>query len=150
MDNSERKLVLLAVSFVLCCAAIGIGVIGYDTDWTFRQVNSKVGAPTVTWEKFTADIEAEQATLLAKYGDYVQVSDDGRLLYKDQVVNENRFKNKIPPNTSIIPYDGPQGKGFQIEQRYTVGTSTWVRSFAIGPEAASRTYDVEYVEPNFQ
>jgi len=98
-----------------------------------------LGAPSpLTWEELTAYIYAEQETLLARYGGYVQITEDGRLLYKNGEINENRFKNSIPDNIKIIPYEGPSGVGFQIIQNDGITA----KSFAIGPEAAERTYEV--------
>lgn len=107
--------------------------------WVYLIVKPQpeiVGGPVVSWETFTTELEAEQAMLLAKYGDYIQVTEDGRLMYKDRVINENRFKNKIPANTVVHVYDGPDGKGFQIIQR----EGNIERAYAIGAEAAARTY----------
>lgn len=128
------------VSIILLSASIGA--------WYFytlpKEVEPNLGAPGVTWEEFTADITVEQQDFLLQYADYIQVTADGRLLWNGQEINNNRFKNKIPANTEIHVYDSPGGKGFQILQ----ADAGVFRSFAIGPEAAERTYTISpYPDP---
>lgn len=101
-----------------------------------------IGAPQPTWEESVAIIEAEQKILLKKYGEYIQVSDSGTILYKNQPISENKFKNKIPSNTSIVVYDGPNGKGFQIIEKVIDANGTTTKSYAIGPEAKERTFSI--------
>lgn len=91
-----------------------------------------LGAPnTPTIEEFIAVLESEQEALLAKYGEYISTDESGNLYYKDQLINESKFKNKIPPNTKINVYDGPKGKGFMVSHR----TGDLVTVYGFGPEA---------------
>jgi hypothetical protein len=132
-------------------APIAIGICAvtwflFVDETSFNKINhlvsevSEVGAPTPTWEELIVILEAEQETLLQKYGDYIQVSPDGRVLYKGNPVNENKFKNKVPENVQIHVYETPDGQiGFQIVQI----ENGVMKSYAIGPEAADRTYTID-------
>jgi hypothetical protein len=98
----------------------------------FRDKEPELGTATTTLE----DMQA----LYDKYGEYIQVTKDGRVLYRNQEVDEAMFKNKIPDNVEIIPYLSPEGDGFQIITR----TDTTETSVGFGPEAAERTYEFDF------
>lgn len=88
-------------------------------------------------------IDDEQVILNEKYGDYVQVTSDGKVLTKNGEVSEVDFKAKVPSNTEIHVYDGPQGKGYQTITKIATATI----SIGFGPEGADRTYTITFPEP---
>lgn len=83
-------------------------------------------------------LEETVATLYTKYGEYVQVTEDGRILVKDAEVAETTLTSKLPAGTKIDVYAGPQGNGYQIIRE----TATATISIGYGGEAESRTYTI--------
>ena len=81
-------------------------------------------------------LEDTITTLYTKYGEYVQVTEDGRILVKDAEVAETTLTSKLPAGTKIDVYAGPQGNGYQIIQE----TATATISTGYGGEAESRTF----------
>lgn len=95
----------------------------------------------VPLEKFS--IENEQALMKEKYGDYVQVTKEGKVFNKDTLVVEDSLKSKLPIDTEINVYDGPRGKGYQIINK----TDTQIIATGYGPDAADFTYTVDLPVP---
>lgn len=88
-------------------------------------------------------IEEDLQTLYQKYGEYVQVTPDGRILVKDTEVTETQIKNRLPARTQVISYEAPEGKGYQV----ITETATQIISFGFGVEAESRTYTINKTIP---
>lgn len=86
-----------------------------------------------------AEIQTEQDALFQKYGEYVQVTKDGRALTKDGEVQEVGVTAKVPANTEIHVISGSRGKGYQIIET----TDTQVIHTGYGIDAEEMTYTVD-------
>jgi hypothetical protein len=85
----------------------------------------------------------DEASLKTKYGNYVQVTKDGRVLDGDTHVSEPDFISKLPPNTEVTVYGGPQGEGYEVITK----TATQIIHTGYGGEAKDRTYTIDIPTP---
>ena len=110
---------------------IAVALAGMSAVFTFNSehLGAKPAEPT---------LDETIATLYAKYGEYIQVTSDGRLLVKGTEVTEATLSSKLPAGVKIDVYNGPQGNGYQIVRE----TATATISTGYGGEALSRTYTI--------
>ena len=121
-----RNIILTFIGLALLCVFI-VSILNKDTE--------ELGAKGDAGQK-DVTLEEKVQLLFDKYGDYIQVTSDGRTLYKDSEIVETDFKNSLPSNTVINVYIAPCGKGYEI----VTNSATSTVSKGFGCEGPSRTY----------
>jgi len=82
------------------------------------------------------NIRTKMDSLKVTYGQYAQISLDGRILISDGEIVDQQLKDLLPANMTVTVYGGPYGDGFELIQTL----SDRVVHYGFGGEAQARTY----------
>jgi hypothetical protein len=80
---------------------------------------------------------------MAKYGRYLQVMPGNTLPSTESGSVQSKFGKALPENIRIDVYESPHGKGYQIYYE----ENGVAHSVGYGPEAADRTFTIEFPKP---
>jgi hypothetical protein len=80
---------------------------------------------------------------MSKYGRYLQVMPGNTLPSYESGSVQAKFGKALPENIRIDVYEGPHGKGYQIYYE----EDGVAHSVGYGPEAADRTFTIEFPKP---
>ena len=89
------------------------------------------------------DIPQLEQEYMAKYGRYLQVMPGNTLPTTESGSVQSKFGKVLPENIRIDVYESPHGKGYQIYYE----ESGVAHSVGYGPEAADRTFTIEFPKP---
>jgi len=80
---------------------------------------------------------------MSKYGRYLQVMPGNTLPSYESGSVQAKFGKALPENIRIDVYTSPHGQGYQIYYE----ENGVAHSVGYGPEAADRTYTIEFPKP---
>jgi hypothetical protein len=89
------------------------------------------------------DIASLEQEYMSKYGRYLQVMPGNTLPSTESGSVQSKFGKALPENIRIDVYESPHGKGYQIYYE----ENGVAHSVGYGPEAADRTYTLEFPKP---
>ena len=89
------------------------------------------------------EIATLEQEYIAKYGRYLQVMPGNTLASTESGSVQSKFGKPLPENIRIDVYESPHGKGYQIYYE----ENGVAHSVGYGPEAADRTFTIEFPKP---